>query len=389
MSSEFCSLIPLSVAMKLTIFAPKPLSVLAIGATFTAFVFEAKLAAAFNPAPLYDDFATLNTVTVNNGDDTDIYYPVLEDATPVDNLPIALFLQGVLVDKSFYSDYASQVARYGFAVVVPNHLQFVPGFGSGLFPEVSQVDAVLDTLKSENTDPSSSLFGKIDTGRLGLLGHSLGGAVGLSAIANECVPLICFGSFKRPSELMAGAFFGANLRNQMTQEPIPIRNDGIGVALLQGDQDSRALPSNAQATFDNIATPPNVLVTLAGVNHFGITNVNMPSGAIPDPNMQTLDQTVGIETTARWSGLFLRGTLLEERGAFDYVFRTGEALDPNVSSVSSVEAIAVSEPSSWFGNVSLGLLLAYLGFCHQRGRNKSVAEKIAERAGIDNGSIPS
>ena len=156
---------------------------------------------------------------------------------------------------------------------------------------------------------------------------------------------------------MAGAFFGANLRDQITNEPLPIPNDGIGVALLQGDQDGQALPSNAEATFDNVADPPKALVTLAGVNHFGITNINAPSGAIPDPNQQTLDQAIAIETIARWSGLFLRGTMLDDEAALNYVLRTGEGLDPNVS---RVEAKAVNEPSSWVGSVSLGVLLVGL-----------------------------
>ena len=344
-------------------FALKPLSILTISATFTTFAADMAFAAAFNPAPRYDDFASFSTVIVGNSDEADIYYPVLADATPVDDLPMALLLQGALVDKSFYSDYASQVARYGFVVVAPNHERFIPGLGNALVPEVSQIGAVLDALNSENVDPLSPLTGQIDTGKLGLLGHSFGGAVGLSAIANECAPFLCFGSFERPSELMAGAFFGANRRDQITNEPIPIPNDGIGVALLQGAQDGRALPSNAKATFDNIVAPPKALVTLAGVNHFGITNVNTPSGAIPDPNEQTLDQAVAIETVARWSGLFLRGTLLEDKGALDYVLKTGEGLDPNVS---SVEAKAVNEPSSWVGSVSLGLLLGCLGYRRQR-----------------------
>jgi dienelactone hydrolase len=351
-------------------FSFKPLSVFVIGATVTNFVVDASLAASFNPAPLYDNFVSYSKVMADNGDETDIYYPIWEDATPVDDLPMVLFLQGALVDKSFYSEYASYVSRYGFVVVAPNHLRSLPGFGEGLFPEVSQIDAVLNTLNSENSDPISPLFGQIDTDKLGLLGHSFGGAVSLSVIANECIDFICFEPFERPSELMGGAFFGTSLRDQITAQPIPIPNDGIGVALLEGDQDGRILPFSAKQTFDNIATAPKALVTLAGVNHFGITNVNIVPGAIPDPNEQTLDQAVGIETIARWSGLFLRSTLLEDQGASDYVFQTGEALDPNVS---SVEAVTVNDSSSAVATITLGLLLAAGKFRCQRPRQSNIA----------------
>lgn len=38
-----------------------------------------------------------------------------------------------------------------------------------------------------------------------------------------------------------------------------------------------------------------------------------------------------METIARWSALFLRATVLGESAAADYVFSTGDALDPNVT----------------------------------------------------------
>ena len=343
-------------------FTCKHLTTLAVGAAFTAFSTDITLAASsFNPAPLYDSSASFSTVIESNGDETDIYYPILNDGTPVDDLPIALFLQGALVDKLYYSDYANQVARYGFVIVVPNHERSIPDLGNVLLPEISQIEAVLAALDRENADPLSPLAGQIDTGKLGLLGHSFGAAVGLSAIANKCLPLLCLESFERPSELMGGAFFGANLRDQ-ADKPIPIPNHGIGVALLQGDQDGRALPLNAQATFDNIAAPPKALVTLKDVNHFGVTNVNTPSGAIPDPNQQALDQDLGIETVARWSGLFLRGTVLDDEQALNYVLNTGKRLDPNVSFVA---AKAVDEPSGLAGSLSWGIVLGCWGLRRQ------------------------
>ncbi|MCU0547649.1 MAG: hypothetical protein MUE44_36735 [Oscillatoriaceae cyanobacterium Prado104] len=63
----------------------------------------------------------------------------------------------------------------------------------------------------------------------------------------------------------------------------------------------------------------------------GITDVYNPDGAIPERNNSTLDRAVGIETIARWSGLFLRAHLLDDRVASDYIYSRGDALDPNVS----------------------------------------------------------
>lgn len=307
------------------------------------------------PYQTFDSYTTINPI---NGDATDIYFPTTNttpnNRLPADNLSVVLLLQGALVDKSFYSDYASQVARYGFVVAVPNHFQMVPGFGDVLAADTSQIQATLDQFADEVNREDSPLKGKVNLQKLGLLGHSLGGAVGLSAVGDVCVPPFCLQPFKRPEALLGGAFFGANLRDQ-NDIFLPIANAGIGVALIQGEQDGRALPLNAERTFDEIQTPPKALITLVGVNHFGITNVMTPTGAIPDLNPQTLAQAESIETVARWSGLFLRGTVLNDQAALDYIFNTGEQLDPVVVRVEG-QAAAVPEPASSAGLASVGLV---------------------------------
>jgi dienelactone hydrolase len=287
------------------------------------------------------------TISANN-DLADIYYPKPSNINSGNySFPIVLLLQGALVDKSFYSDYARLVARYGFVVVVPNHrrpLPINPNSPPSLLSETSQIAAVLSQMAIENTKPTSPIASVVDTQRLGLLGHSFGGAVGLLVIANKCLPelYLCQEPFTRPKELLAGAFFGANLRNPIANEFVPIANDGIAVALIQGDIDGVALPERAQSTFDKIQTPPKALMTVMGANHFSITNVNNPAGANPERNTATLNQAVGIETIARWSALFLRANMLKDRAAFDYIYSQGDALDPNVR----VTTVAAPKPSS-------------------------------------------
>lgn len=289
-------------------------------------------AIASTPTRPYNSFDSYSTLNPNSGSATDIYFPTLEDGTAVNDLPAVLLLQGALVDKDFYADYASQVARYGFAVSVPNHTQFVPGFGDVLAPDTSSVQAGLDQFIFESNSATSPLNGKIDTEKFGLLGHSLGGAVGLSVISETCLPGFCPAPFVRPEALLGGAFFGANLRDA-NDTFFPLDNEGIGVALIQGNQDGVALPVNAERTFEQIQTPPKALITLDGVNHFGITSVNMPDGARPDFSPQTVSQQASIETIARWSGLFLSGTVQGDSAALDYIFGPGAALDPIVASV--------------------------------------------------------
>lgn len=290
-----------------------------------------------NYSSQFKEAGCYSTTISANSDIADIYYPKPSNLNSGKySFPIILLLQGALVDKSFYSDYANLVARYGFVVVVPNHFRSLPtnpNSPPSLLSETSQIAAVLEQMAIENTKPTSPIASVVDTQRLGLLGHSFGGAVGLLAIANQCLRelFLCREPFTRPKELLAGAFFGANLRNPATNEFVPIPNDNIAVALIQGKLDGVALPERAKRTFDHIQTPPKSAITLQGANHFAITNLNNPPGARPDRNNPTLDQVVGIETIARWSGLFLRANMLKDAAASDYIYFQGDALDPNVS----------------------------------------------------------
>jgi dienelactone hydrolase len=280
----------------------------------------------YNPTPIYHEVESYTTTISKNNNLADIYFPKSSNAnSDKQSFPIALLLQGANVDKSSYSDFARIVASYGFVVVVPNNQKIFPQGGTMLFSDTSQIEAVLETMKGEDKNPLSPVAGIVNTKKLGLLGHSAGGAVGLSAIANICIPALCTGSFQRPIELKAGAFFGANLPFT------PINNSEVPVALLQGSLDSIASFEKAQNTYEQIQNPPKTLISILGTNHYGITNTNNPQFAIPDPNISTLPQNTSVETIARWSGLFLRASLLKDKDAFKFIYFTGDAVDENVT----------------------------------------------------------
>lgn len=338
----------------------KTFSVVSLGVALIVWGTEkTATAATFNDAPLFNDVASYTTTISANNNLADIYFPNPKDLkTGKYSFPVALFLQGALVDKSNYSNYANIVASYGFIVVVPNNERLLPQFGKALAPETSQINAVLTQMLAENSNPTSPVRGVINTQKLALLGHSLGGYVGLSAIANLCLPTVCEGSFSRPKELVAGAFYGTSLRDA-NDEFIPINNSGIPIALLQGTDDGRALPFRAQATYDNIKDAPKALISIIGANHFGITNTNNPLGSVPDPNNPTIEQNVAVETIARWSGLFLRASVLNDKGAYDYIYSTGDTRDPKVTVISQTKPIP--ESSSTLSLMLLGASSFLLG----------------------------
>ncbi len=310
--------------------------------------------ATLTPSPLFENVASYSTqIPTSAGavDETDIYYPIVpEENTENTDFPIALMLQGAFVDQADYTNFASTVASYGFVVVVPNHERTVlnPEIGelvTGLVPEQQQVNDTLDHLISENTNPSSPVAGLVDTTKLGLLGHSFGGFVGLSSIQDICFPLVCFDSFEQPSELQAGIFFGISYQD-LEGSFLPIDNGKIPTGLIAGSLDSEAELQDIEVTYEQIQNPPKILITVEGANHYGITNED---NLIREPIRPTLEQAVATETIGRWSGLFLRAHLEEDQEAFEYVYQTGDDLDDNVmviNEVQNVEPEEIPEPSS-------------------------------------------
>ncbi len=262
-------------------------------------------------------------------DETDIYFPITENQN--DSFPVVLMLQGALVDKKEYSQFATLVASYGFTVVIPNHLRRVEspsGTRTGLLVDAELIPDVLAFVRQENNNPKSPIYGKIDTQKLGLLGHSHGGLVGMTAIQGICFFPACTTSFQRPDELKAGIFYGTHLMNPKTGVVPPINNQGIPLGLIGGTKESIATLDEVQGTYRKIKDSPKILVEVDGANHYGITNENNPER---DSSVPTLAQSTAIETIGRWSGLFLRAHILGDSDAFNYIYHTGDDQDPNVT----------------------------------------------------------
>jgi dienelactone hydrolase len=277
-------------------------------------------------------------VTMNNGDPADIYYPNLKQPTTQTlRFPIALFLQGLNVDKAHYSRYAQQVARYGFIVVIPNHRTSIRGRDE-LFAQVGQVPDTLELARTLTADRTSPLFDRIDASQLVLLGHSHGGMMGLDAVRGACDVPFCIGEYSLPDELKAAVFFGTSLWEN--GEYLSINNTSIPVALIAGDRDSLIAIEETRQTYAHIISPPRALITLAGVNHYGLTNVNNPPGSPSEVNPPQVDQTASIDAIARWSGLFLRAHTWDDPHARNAIYR----FTPDTHTTDSIPTTIDSQP---------------------------------------------
>jgi hypothetical protein len=287
----------------------------------------------FSPEPLYAETKSYTTTIATSGDPADIYYPIAKSTKCPVEFPIALLLQGALVDKADYANFASQVASYGFIVVVPNNERTLTAPTgqtiTGLFPEQRQVNEVLEWMQAEDVNPDSPIAEIIDPDKLGLLGHSFGGSVGLVASQEDIfIPGISSPDYVQPPELKAGIFYGTSFRNPITDATLPLNNQDIATGLIVGDLDSVIKPGSTSETYDLIINPPKALITVEGANHYGITDLDNP---LREPSRPTLAQSIATKTIARWSGIFLQAHLQGSVGALDYIYNTGDALDPNVS----------------------------------------------------------
>ncbi len=258
------------------------------------------------------------TTTTPAGDQADVYYPTTRRPLPADSLPVVSLTQGALVDKSLYSEYATQLSRFGFVVVVPNHYaSLFPGAPPQLFTNQMVIHDVLALMAREDADASSPLHEVVDTSRLGLTGHSFGGAAALFAVEGSCKPPFCFGFFPPLPQLKGAALWGTHtVQNGMT---LPVDTSKAPVALLQGELDN---PNEAGLTYEQLEKP-RALILFEGMNHYGITNINNPPGAKPDPSAPTVEQEQGIKRLARWTGLYLRATVHNDPRAARIIYESG------------------------------------------------------------------
>ena len=265
--------------------------------------------------------STYQSQITNDG--TNVYYPTNVTGT----LPVALLLQGGKVHRMHYSEYAAEVASYGFIVVTPNHkrLNF---FDLDYYTSTSQIGETLSWMGTENAAAASPLKGHIDTGSLVLLGHSFGGATGLSISESKCSIPFCTGlTFTLPSQVKAGSFYGTH--NEFLGSYANVDNK-IPVQLVQGQEDGVAEPAQAETTYAKIQRGPKQIVRLSGANHYGITNTQGPSGADAEVGPQSLTQSECIDEAARWAALWLKAQL-GDTAAATYVTSTGDAADPLVT----------------------------------------------------------
>ena len=129
------------------------------------------------PFPVAQDDFTLQTLGAT------IFYPgangVVAEGGPFPGLVLG---HGFARSRAQHVNNGLFLASHGFIVVTVN-------FPNPLAPDfeawAAQISAALDWMEVQNADPLSPFFGKIDTDRFGVLGHSAGGMAAWVAASQD------------------------------------------------------------------------------------------------------------------------------------------------------------------------------------------------------------
>lgn len=295
-------------------------------------------------------------LTANNGDPNDVYYPVIDPDEVCEEFPMVVILPGGSVDKSQYSDYATELASRGHIVAVANHLRVLgpPGTPAGNFVTVNSMVASMQLLQAQDADPTSPLHEIVDEENLAIQGHSYGGGVALYAVEGTCGPNIpglesvfcdVFGPpgtppvpYFKPVELKAAVSWATSGYVRGGGGP-PVLLDPetseTPVVIFSGANDSGSPVSDAMDTYPLLDGTKAVL-EFAGLTHWGIANEE----AVEDPTSPRfgdepdISKAKGHRRIARWTKRFLKAHLYGSKRALKRIY-VRQKSGPNVEIVAS------------------------------------------------------
>lgn len=253
--------------------------------------------------PLGDEAYDVTTFTVNADEgafDVDAYVPVNGPS------PVTIMLPGAFVTKERYRWIGVSLASNGVATMVVQP--------RGDFSSTVNTLATVDYLAQASAREGDALFGRIDTSRLLLAGHSAGCVpqVGLTA------PELCAAGFCREGDETPRALRGLMLLGFHNQtlpddsEPMPaVESPWL---IVNGTLDAFANTDKTDATVARIQDRPLYRVNVEGMNHYQLTDyVDVDADLRLDmDNVPTVSNTDARAAAAEYMVRFARLHLKDE-----------------------------------------------------------------------------
>lgn len=242
--------------------------------------------------------------TVVSGDPAVVWAP-----TRGTNLPLVVLIHGSHTHPAMYTKYASIIASHGFVVIAPEHQREL--FGDfAHYPQQAFINWAMKLADDENAREGSPIQGRVDTTRVLLSGHSMGGGAALGIASDFGQPGLVVDDWSMPNELVAVVVNGThNIPPPRTGEPLPVSNK-VPIAFMQGSVDDVVKLEQVERTFAVVeGVKPYLYVEIAGGNHFFLTDVDNPEGVNPDRHAMELDQETSVLSAATWTALWFLANL--------------------------------------------------------------------------------
>jgi fermentation-respiration switch protein FrsA (DUF1100 family) len=188
---------------------------------------------------------------------TNLYYPATGGP-----YPLIVFAHGFTGQGTDYHALLSAWAATGYVVAAPDFPLSSHNAAGGpsiadYFNQPGDVSFVITAVSKLSADHHSPLSGRVDTGHVGVAGHSLGGITILGLATNTC----CRDKRVAAAVAMAGDAVGFQGGSYMSAGTPPL-------LLVHGDHDPTVPYQGSRDAFSSSA-PPKFLVTLLGGDHIG------------------------------------------------------------------------------------------------------------------------
>ena len=181
-----------------------------------------------------------------------VYYPA---DTPEDSLPAAVVTHGWMAEKEKMTWLAERLASHGYIVLLFTSLVHGNLLASPSDWVTGHTGAIAK-LKEENLRPDSPLYQIIDTDRIAIMGHSMGGGGALhtaDAMSDEIAAVIGLTPYELGSK--------------------PGENITVPVLVITGENDSVANASMGRDFYDAIAEgTPKLFMTITDMVHDDVQN---------------------------------------------------------------------------------------------------------------------
>lgn len=246
----------------------------------------------------------------------------------IDAFPMVPVLQGGNVPRAQYSEFAKELASYGFVVVVPDLKQSFgpPGSPQLFFTSQWVANWVANDLTARDADAESPLAGIVDTSSMGLTGHSFGAAAASAVVQGTCQPPFCFGppfAYQRPASLKAAVLHGFQNCDPTTGQCFYPNTTAAPTAIVNGGLDDPGAPT--LSAYQSLELPRG-LVVVDNANHFGLTNQDLAAPGGPNPEPNGLPQAESIAATARWTAIWFATHLFGSEKATT-LMQSGEGVE--------------------------------------------------------------